>query len=555
MKTMRLFRQIAYLLIVAALFIPVNACKKPVNPLENLELILDYNIIKTTIDVQLVDATTGNILGSLQSSDAYISFSGPDQDAVVDVLGVRPSNKKFPVTRGISTLALIPNDPYDPTPDNAVTINLIAHVPGYLTSPKEVNITQTGRNFVSISVLPLDNPPSGVYIRQEPSATTANGGRVTAPTTVTVPGGSATVTIPEGIMIRDAGGNPLSGGLNVTVVSFDPTEPEALAAFPGGLTPTVNRLDGSTQNGTFYSAGFVAIEITDQNGNAATTFEDGTVQLISEINPETYNPLTETNIVAGDEIPYWSLDENTGVWTEEGTATAQLVDGQLQFEVQLSHLSYYNFDWLIGLLCPNGSPFVFNTNLPIPGPFLMKGYVYRQDDNALINTILMWVQNNEPVYTTFAPAGIPVYIVWDTENSTYISVDPGSQPTYIDDLCSSQTVNVNLIVSTDPNIKTISVNVSLFCPTDPVTRIEPSFTAYYIPKDDPGATPIAIEMVAGLATIPGIYIGNTYYFWITYNEEEYGADITVTQETYTYLDYEIPADVCDEVVNAVNELP
>lgn len=553
MKTYQIVQKVALALLGGVLLFSVSACKKAVNPIENLNLIIDYNIIKTTLDVQLVDATTGRILNSEASQGAYVKYSGPDEDAVVDVLGVRPTDKKFGVSRGLTTLALVPNAPYEPSPEDAVNFNVIAHVQGYLVSSKEVNITQKGRNFVSISLVPLSNPPSGVFVRQEPNAATTQAGRVVAPGSVVVPGGSARVTIPEGMLIRDSGGNPLSGSLDVTLVRFSNTDPQSIAAFPGGLLPTVTRLDGSTTNGMMYSGGFVAIEIKDANGNIAATFEDGKLGLITLIDAQTYNPITKTNIAVGDVVPLWSLNENTGVWKEEGAATALMLEGSLHFEVELSHLSYYNFGWLQGTVCENSSPFQFTTNVPLTGPFLIKGYVYRQDDNVLISTIVVWVESAQSTFTTYAPAGVPLRIVWDTQNSTYLSVDPSSQPTLIDDLCSSQPVNVNLIVSQDPSLKEINISVSLVCTSDNSTIIKPSFTAYYIPKDSQ-VDPIAVEMVQGNATIPGITLGQTYYVWITYDNKEYGTDVEVTQETYNYLNYELPADVCDEVVSALDGL-
>lgn len=555
MKIKFILKRTAFFLLSATLLFPVNSCKKPVNPIEGLELIIDYNIIETTIDIQLMDAATGNLLTGAASQGAFIKYAGADEQAVVDVLGVRPAEKKFAVVRGIATMALVPNAPFVPTVDDPVTFNVIAQVPGYLTSTKEVSVSETGRKFVVLSLIPLSEPPSGVYVRQEPAATTLQGGRVIVPATVTVPGESATITLPEGMVIRDAGGNPLSGDVNVTIVRFDNTDPAALEAFPGGLTPTVTRLDGSTLSGTFFSAGFVAIEITDQNGNVASTFEDGSLQLVSEIEADTYNPITQTSIAAGDEVPYWSLDETTGIWTEEGIAVAEQVAGKLQFEVQLTHLSFYNFDWLIGILCPNGSPFRFHLNAALPAPFLIKGRVYRQVDDAFINTIMMWVENDQPIYTTYAPAGIPVYIVWDTEGSPFINVDPASQPTVIDDLCSSQPVDVNLLINDDPNVKTIRIEVSLVCSSleNPIV-IKPSFTANYIPADGSGGV-VAIEMVEGVALIPGIILGKAYYVWITYDGVEYGKEVVATQENYTYIDYEIPADVCEQVTGALNELP
>lgn len=523
------------------------SCKKVTNPLDNMQLLIDYNLIKTTIDVHIHDAATGELLGKEMSQAVSLTITGRDSDAVVDVLGMTPKNNRFSVNRGIANMALSPKLGYTPSETNRISYNIVVTLPGYLTTTQQVNITKTGRNFVSIHVVPLNNTPSGVAAIVAPGvATTLPGGQVTSPATVTLPDGEATIQIPEGIVMRDVQGNILSGNLNVTVVHFDNTDPNALAAFPGGLTPTVQRLDGSTESGMFYSAGFVAIEITDDQGRQANQFFDGAIALTSTVSSATYNPLTQTNIAAGDIVPLWSLDESTGIWTEEGTAVVENNNGTLEFNVELTHLSYYNFDWFLGAMCEIGRPFVFTANQSIEGSFLLKAHVYRLDDNSFINTIMMWANTLEPIFTSWVPQGIGLEIVWDTENSPFIEVAPSSQPTIVYDLCGTDPINVELFLNNSNEYTTVTMLVSVYCVDEPDVIIRPSFTAN-CQNISSGGPIIPVEMVEGVATVPGVKLGDTYLVWITYDDEEYSTEVVVTQDNYSYLNVEISADICDEI--------
>ncbi len=95
------------------------------------------------------------------------------------------------------------------------------------------------------------------------------GGVVQDEIRVNAPGDIARVSIPSGTVMRDSQGNALSGPLNVLVAHFDNTVEEAMSAFPGGLMTNVERSNGENQDGLFYSAGLVAIEITDASGRVA----------------------------------------------------------------------------------------------------------------------------------------------------------------------------------------------------------------------------------------------------------------------------------------------
>lgn len=523
----------------------ISSCKKIENVAEGVKLIIDYNLVQTTVDVQFYDAATGELIGRNGDASVNVKITGPDQDGVMDITGVQNENRQYSSQRGIMGLALIPEAAYTPSESRPVVFNMVTDLPGYLTTSQKVTIVSEGRNQFKVNMVRLDNPPQGVSVNRETGVTDAIDGRIQNPATVSTPTGRAKIEIPADIVIRDSGGNPLSGSINVDVIHFDNTDEEALAAFPGGLMPTVTRTDGTVADGMFYSAGFVAIEITDASGRQAATFENGTVRMEAVVSPETFNPETNSPVAAGDIVPVWSYDENTGEWTEEGFSTMQLVNGQLVADFPLTHLSYYNFDWFYGDYCYQGAAFQFVPDNPITGCFLMQGTMYRQDDNAYLMDIFMWICPGESVYTNYAPSGVPVKIVWGETNYPNIEIAPASQPTLINDLCASSPIQIDLIHNTNSNTTTITIDVEAFCSSEPSVIIRPSFSAWY--RNLSGWNWLPITMENGYTEIMGVEVGETYMVGIYYDNQWYETEVLVTAEDYTYVGIELPAEVCDEV--------
>lgn len=530
-------------LLLLSLFL-ISSCDKLEDIGDGAKLIIDYNLIETTVDVQLYDAATGELIGRDGDASVKVKITGPDKEGVMDITGLQNTDMQYASQRGMLGLALIPEAAYTPSESRPVVFNIVTEMSGYLTTSQKITVVSEGRNQFRINMVRLDNPPRGVTVKRETGVTTAIDGRIQDPAAVSTPTGKATIEIPADIVMRDSGGNPLSGSINVDVVHFDNTSDEALAAFPGGLMPTVTRTDGSVADGMFYSAGFLAIEITDASGRHATTFENGTVRMEAVVSPETFNPETNEPVAAGDIVPVWSYDENTGEWTEEGVSTMQNVNGQLVADFELTHLSYYNFDWFYGAYCYQGAAFQFVADNPISGCYVMEGAMYRQDDNAFLMYIYMWVCPDEPVYTSYAPSGIPVKIVWNESNYPNITIAPSSQPTLISDLCGGGPIQVAVLNNTS-NTTTVTIDVEAYCANEPDVIIRPSFSAWYRPISNWNWNPVTMEN--GYAEIMGVEIGNTYIVGIYYDNQWFETEVVVTAGEYTYVGIDLPADVCSEV--------
>ncbi|MDP3462239.1 MAG: hypothetical protein Q8S18_05550 [Bacteroidales bacterium] len=519
------------------------SCKKLKDVTDGAKLIVDFNIIETSIDVKLYDAKTGQLIGFDDDKSVTITITGSDKNGVLDATGLQPANNQYLSQKGILGLALNPNSEYTPSSMRTVSFNIVARLEGYLTTSQHVSLSATGKNFVRINMVALDNPPDGVTVLNESGLGNVFNGQLEESVVVTTPGNMAELTIPAGITMKDADGIALSGPLDILLVHFDNTVDEAMSAFPGGLMTNVNLMDGSTADGMFFSAGFVAIEIRDGSGRQAKTFENGTLGLISVVGDNTFNPEAQRNVAAGDVIPLWSYDEETGMWTEEDELIIESNEGSFQISAQLSHLSYFNFDWFWTEYCTYGPEFNFIVNGDVCDCFPLEGVMRRQSDNAVISWLYFWICQDEPVQTFFAPANIPVYIEWFDENNPTITVNAEYQPTMIDNLC--QGTPITIYLTAVPYGTIVTAEVEAYCASDPNFIIRPNFSVYFHKAGDLNLR--YAEMVNGYAEICGVEVGATYYIFCYYDGTYYYEPFTVTQTSYEYINFELPAEVCSEV--------
>ncbi len=129
--------------------------------------------------------------------------------------------------------------------------------------------------------------------------------------------------------IADANGNAYSGDYEVLIHYYDSRETGYMESIPGDLRGT----DKEGNPVQLESYGMMAVELRSLAGEELNLLDGATatwqVSLVSEVADL---PL---------QIPLWSLDENTGIWIEDGMA--DLINGVYVGEV--SHFSFWNCDW------------------------------------------------------------------------------------------------------------------------------------------------------------------------------------------------------------------
>lgn len=141
----------------------------------------------------------------------------------------------------------------------------------------------------------------------------------------------ARIDLPQEALI-DRAGRPVTGTVQVQVTPLNVAQ--SPAAFPGSFDGV--RADGTT--GSLFSLGVMEIEISQ--GGRELDIAPGRRARIDI-------PIYTEGASAGDQIPLWSLDERTGVWTREGTGTVVAAPGTpsgLALRAEIAHLSWWNCD-------------------------------------------------------------------------------------------------------------------------------------------------------------------------------------------------------------------
>ncbi|MEW6775332.1 MAG: tandem-95 repeat protein, partial [Bdellovibrionota bacterium] len=311
--------------------------------------------LETTIAVRLVDASSGIPIGLKEVHALTVQVSGDDAAKVTDTAGLPAPAIETTDGSAVFTLA----EGIVPDTDDPVDFTVLVTGEGFVPTSQPVRLFQTGDHTVTINVASLSDPPAGVSSAFYVEGSAGAYGFLEADLRIDTPpdegtGASASVDIEKGTVLLGEGGVPLAGDLSVSVTYFTNQETASLSSFPGGFGVSLaqNEAGEFEPDAAFITGGFVAIEITDELGEKAETFEDASgnpkpIQVTTSVPGETVNPETGEPLGDGDTIPIWSYDEETGEWTYEATATVSGPDenGNFLAAFEAAHLSYWNLDW------------------------------------------------------------------------------------------------------------------------------------------------------------------------------------------------------------------
>lgn len=528
-----------FLLIAFTLIMSFHACQKIENPTKGVKLIVNYDILKTNINVRFFDAATGESIGMSDGENVDVNITGESASAVIDIAG--ESGKTYKSGGGYMTLYLNPNVEFHPSPDNPVRFTLVAQHEGYLQASRSMTITEEGDYFVDIPMIKSELPPEGVVIVKETEIGVVIQGEIKEDISLETENSEVLVFIPEGTVIKDENGNTLNGYLNIEITHFDNTNDHALSAFPGGLLSSLQK-DGKTEKGVFYTAGFVAIEITDKVGKIAKTFEGNPFSLQLKVPEQTYNPLTSTYVNSGDGLAAHSFDPDEGLWNFEQQLNLDLTENGLVVNAQLNHLSYWNFGWFFGNTCDMGVDLLFTGNQSGCECVNVKGIMRKSEDDTFLRFVNMEVCKDEPVTIQNAPEGLPVYIEWENSDCSSFYIDPASNPLYINNMCDNQQYDVPLMNGSNQTTA-VSIEITARCASYPDVEVNPTF-GFWFREADATCWRYAF-MYNGKADICDVEIGGDYVIGAYYENNWNEWQVTVTGSEYALINMELPDGVCN----------
>ncbi|TAL16862.1 hypothetical protein EPN96_07570 [bacterium] len=155
---------------------------------------------------------------------------------------------------------------------------------------------------------------------------------VTADSTSTgVDNAGMNLTVPAGSLL-DSSGAPVTGDVQVEVAVADPANEADRAIFPGSFAAADAGQDLNNPATTLESVAFAEITIRDvATGEEYTTIDPAnpaTVEFLLPVGIQDgtiLNPNTGVAYVAGDKIPWWSYNEDMGVWEREDANPNDLI--------------------------------------------------------------------------------------------------------------------------------------------------------------------------------------------------------------------------------------
>ncbi|MEO8764847.1 MAG: carboxypeptidase-like regulatory domain-containing protein [Ginsengibacter sp.] len=349
-----------------------------------------------------------------------------------------------------------------------------AEKPGYFKGLRTFNAT-SGVNQVVIKL--LKKTMAG-------SIDAGTGGNVTL-------SNGAQVTLRANGVIKENDGSVYTGSINVYATYIDPSASDIRETIPGSLMGN----DKDNKRVSLVSFGMMAVTLESASGEKLQIASGSSATLTSPI------PLSVQSIAPAT-ISLWYVDEQTGLWKEEGMATKTGTD----YVGQVKHFSFWNSDFsapsvTLSLTIKNGK------GLPVVYASVMitsadSGHAYSNTDS--LGQVRGLVPSNENlVLKVIDQCGTPIY----SKN-----IGPFDQNTNLGDI---------VIESTTSSIVTLQGKL-LDCNNAPVTNgyaiIYIGNIQRYANTDASGNYATTAVICSGSATtcmILGIDDGNTQQGLIT----------------------------------------
>jgi len=441
--------------IMAGIFL-ISGCK---NPAEDVEIVVNTDIFKSPTLIMFVNAKSN----AQDPNEFAVDIIGPNADLVRTTTG----GKVFKVAGGMLNLMLDRNA--NPSEANPVKFTVVVNTPGFAPTFKDISITSaTTPSVVKVPMVEYANPPQGIGSSLDTK--TIAGGTTTTELQFTTAthanmAQQAAVNVQSGTTFLDAAGQSVGGAQLEARILYQGKAPNgSVASMPGGNTSSnIILANGQAASGRsyFHSLGAVTIDMFAGGKEVKRFSKPLTIDLElgnGAVDPKTRVPLTE-----GQTVPLWSLNEETGQWKSEGTATViKNANGNLIGRMQATHLSTWSISY------PEGEreAYICKTKITVTRPksdHSVSLYLY---DESLSSYGLIDMNEGEASKTIeielprYSQNRIFISSLFFFSNSyTYNELSAATTPGE----CGS-TINFDYKAKTEPTVN-VALNINIKCPS------------------------------------------------------------------------------------------
>lgn len=349
------------------------------SPIEGFKILIDYNIFDTFISFRFVDAATGNLIGSKDDEKVRLSISGKSADAIVDQMGNR--EKFYDSVFGLLSLALNPKDPWKPSSENALEIQLEATNQNYKTATQKLKIDSVGKYEFKFLMERKDVESSGIKTYSFQLILNKQG-ELLEDFIFSSTGNEMKILIKKGTTFLNANNETeLKSPVNLVLKVYTKT-----SAVPYGsnlITDLVSTSEVKTKVALdLYRA--VDMQFKNNELKELTNPSKHPIILRQKIEANSYNPLTKKAIADGNLIHLYSYQTKFQSW--QNYSETKLLADSLGFYVQTEIKSFgINASGMHLDLCNIDVDYVFNLKGDFPEyPVPSMIYFYRKFDSRYI---------------------------------------------------------------------------------------------------------------------------------------------------------------------------
>ncbi|GAB3940665.1 hypothetical protein GCM10028805_02810 [Spirosoma harenae] len=351
-----MMRYLIYCLLV--LLVTVEACQ---NPLDGVQLGL-----KDPIQVGVIESRFYDPAGNPLPKPSLIRMAGPNGAEVVNT--VNTTSYKIN-TDGILFVAASPLATI--SSQKPFRFSAVVEAPDYLTIIQPYTLTSLANQVRYIRWINMMKPPRTMAVARTAGNASSDGTVTTTFSTTTIQtetgNDRTTVTIPSGTKLTDRDGQAVGGDLTLAVIHTNARNDNATSYIPGnGVMSNVGARNGSSSLGTLRIlsiAGSVTMQVYNPSYALAMTLSQP-IPWTMDLNPGTFNVVTQKAIQAGDSIPLYSYDELINRWQAEKPGVVRYNSQTARFELLASarFVGAYVVGWTESI-CDIGPIFKVNSKL------------------------------------------------------------------------------------------------------------------------------------------------------------------------------------------------
>jgi len=286
------------------------------SPIDGFKMLLNYDIFNSFLSFRFVDAATGSVIGAVDDEKVKVSITGASAEAIVDQMGNHETS--YESVFGLLSLALNPKDPWKPSLQNILSLQIEATSSNYKPVSLNLKIDSAGKYQYRIMMEKTAVDASGVkaYFFQ---LNLDKDGKLIDNFIFNSSGDEASLQLKKGTQFQKANGEVEKGDLvNLT---FKVYTNRNMVPVSSSLLSDVVLKDGTTKKTALDLYRVVDIMVKNNASEILTAPLNFPLQLRYQIDKTAYHPETKKTIIAGNELRSYTYLSKTTSWQLDDALT------------------------------------------------------------------------------------------------------------------------------------------------------------------------------------------------------------------------------------------